>query len=322
MFEGEPVNIPEGQTISMHSEKPDKIVIAGGTGFLGASLISKFKDAELVVLSRSRSGQHGNVSYVLWDAEHAGDWTKELEGAKAIINLVGKSVNCRYTDANKAEIINSRVNATLAIGEAIQSLQHPPEVWINAGSAAIFGDSGAEAKDESSATGQGFSPEVCKAWEKAFNAYYTPKTRKVFLRIGMVLQKEGGIIKPFMNLVKLGLGGRIGSGKQYMTWIHEADFQELVSWAINEPQAEGIIHAASPNPVTNTEFMKAIRTAAGIGFGLPNPAFLIRIGAIFIGTEAELVLSGRRVISTFLVQKGFKFKYPYLHGALDQLISK
>jgi uncharacterized protein (TIGR01777 family) len=299
-----------------------KIVIAGGTGFLGASIISKFKNAELVVLSRSKSGRQGNVKYVQWDAVNPGDWTAELEGSKAVINLVGKSVNCRYTDANKTEIINSRVNATNAIGKAIQELKNPPEVWVNAGSAAIFGNSGSEVKDERSATGYGFSPDVCKAWEKAFNAHDTPKTRKVFLRIGMVLQKEGGIIRPFLNLVKSGLGGKIGSGNQYMTWIHEADFQDLVSWAILENEAEGVIHAASPNPVTNSEFMKSIRKAAGVPFGLPNPAFLIRFGAIFIGTEAELVLSGRRVTSTFLLQKGFKFKYPYLHNALDQLIKK
>jgi uncharacterized protein (TIGR01777 family) len=299
----------------------DKIVIAGGSGFLGTSIISKFKDAELV-LSRSKTGQEGHVKYVQWDAVNPGDWTAELESSKAIINLVGKSVNCRYTDANKTGIINSRVNATNAIGKAIQALKNPPEVWINAGSAAIFGNSGAEEKDEQSATGNGFSPDVCKAWEKAFNAHDTPKTRKVFLRIGMVLQKEGGIIKPFLNLVKFGLGGKIGSGRQYMTWIHEADFQELIKWAIDENEAAGIIHAASPNPVTNNEFMKSIRKAAGVSFGLPNPAFLIRFGAIFIGTEPELVLSGRRVISTFLLQKGFKFKYPYLHDALDQLIKK
>ncbi len=300
----------------------DKIVIAGGSGFLGASIISKFKDAPLVVLSRSKTGQQGNVKYVQWDAVNPGDWTAELEGSKAIINLVGKSVNCRYTDANKTEIINSRVNATNAIGKAIQGLKSPPEVWINAGSAAIFGNSGPQVKDEGSPTGNGFSPNVCKAWEKAFNAHDTPKTRKVFLRIGMVLQKEGGIIKPFLNLVKFGLGGKIGTGKQYMTWIHETDFQELIKWAIEEKEAAGIIHAASPNPVTNNEFMTSIRKAAGVGFGLPNPAFLIRFGAIFIGTEAELVLSGRRVISTFLLQKGFKFKYPYLHEALGQLIKK
>jgi uncharacterized protein (TIGR01777 family) len=310
----------------MNVAKKDKIIIAGGSGFLGTSLISRFPDAEIVILSRSDMAKDGtdtrpDLRYVKWDASTSGDWVQELEGSKAIINLVGKSVNCRYTEANKAEIINSRVNATNIIGKVIQGLNNPPEVWINAGSVAIFGNSGDETKDEKSVTGDGFSPQVCKAWEKAFYTYDTPKTRKVLLRIGMVLQRQGGIIKPFLNLVKFGLGGPIGSGKQYMSWIHEIDFQNLVHWTIYEGQVNGIIHAASPNPETNADFMKALRDTSGVRFGLPNPAFLIKIGAIFINTESELVLSGRRVISTFLVQNGFKFKYPYLHNALKQLMA-
>jgi uncharacterized protein (TIGR01777 family) len=308
----------------MDIAKKDKIVIAGGSGFLGTSLIDRFPDAEIVVLSRSVKGKNSIAShlrYVKWDASTPGDWIQELEGSKAIINLVGRSVNCRYTKANKAEIISSRVNATNAIGKAIQGLNHPPEVWVNAGSAAIFGNSADEIKDEYSAPGYGFSPKVCKEWEKAFSAHDIPKTRKVFLRIGMVLQPNGGIIKPFLNLVKLGLGGPIGSGRQYMTWIHETDFQNLVHWTIYETELSDIIHAASPNPETNTNFMKALRDVAGVSFGLSNPAFLVKIGAIFIKTEAELVLSGRRVVSTFLAQSGFKFKYPYLQGALKQLLT-
>ena len=300
----------------------DKIVIAGGSGFLGAAVISQFPDADLVVLTRSTASVKGNVRYVQWDAKTLGLWTKELEGSKAVINLVGKSVNCRYTDENKKEIINSRTDATLALGKAIAESENPPQVWINAGSAAIFGNSGDEIKDENSPTGHGFSPEVCKAWEKAFYTFDTPKTRKVFLRIGMVLQQKGGILKPFANLVKLGVGGKIGSGKQYMTWIHEADFQKLIQWAIDKPEAIGIIHAASPNPVTNSEFMRSMRETYRVPLGIPNPAFLIKIGAIFIGTEAELVLSGRRVVSTFLLQKGFKFNYPYLHEALEELVNR
>ncbi|MES2827329.1 MAG: TIGR01777 family oxidoreductase [Bacteroidota bacterium] len=300
----------------------DKIVIAGGSGFLGAAVVSQFPDSDIVVLTRWAPSIKGNVRYVQWDAKTPGLWTKELEGSRAVINLVGKSVNCRYTEANKKEIISSRVDATLALGKAIAELKNPPEVWINAGSAAIFGNSGDDFKDENSATGSGFSPDVCKAWEKAFYTYDTPKTRKVFLRIGMVLQQKGGILKPFANLVKLGVGGKIGSGKQYMTWIHEADFQKLIQWAIEKPEATGIIHAASPNPVTNSEFMSSMRKTYRVPIGIPNPAFLIKIGAIFIGTEAELVLSGRRVVSTFLQQKGFKFKYPYLHEALEELVNR
>lgn len=300
----------------------NKIIIAGGTGFLGSAIIKAFPDYEIVVLTRTIRKDEQNVRYVLWDAKNIGNWTKELEGSKAIINLVGRSVNCRYTNANKQEIINSRVDATLIVGKAIEELNKPPEVWVNAGSAAIFGNSGDEVKVEDSPTGSGFSPEVCKAWEKAFTKYDTPKTRKVFLRIGMVLQQNGGILKPFLNMAKFGLGGKIGTGNQYMTWIHEQDFTDLIRYTILDADFKGIVHAASPFPVTNKEFMKTIRQSVHIPFGLPNPAVFIKIGAVFIGTEAELVLSGRRVVSSVLEKNGFKFKYPYLHDAVARLLNE
>jgi uncharacterized protein (TIGR01777 family) len=300
----------------------NKIIIAGGTGFLGSAIIKAFPDYEIVVLTRTIRKDEQNIRYVLWDAKNIGNWTKELEGSKAIINLVGRSVNCRYTNANKQEIINSRVDATLIIGKAIEELNKPPEVWVNAGSAAIFGNSGDEVKVEDSPTGNGFSPEVCKAWEKAFTKYDTPKTRKVFLRIGMVLQQNGGILKPFLNMAKFGLGGKIGTGNQYMTWIHEQDFTDLIRYTILDADFKGIVHAASPFPVTNKEFMKTIRQSVNIPFGLPNPAIFIKIGAVFIGTEAELVLSGRRVVSSVLEKNGFKFKYPYLHDAVTRLLNE
>jgi TIGR01777 family protein len=299
-----------------------KIIFAGGTGFLGSALIKAFSDYEIVVLTRKIRKNEENIRYVSWDAKTIDNWTNELENSKAIINLVGRSVNCRYTNANKQEIISSRVNATLVIGKAIGKLKNPPEVWINAGSAAIFGNSGVELKDERSTVGSGFSPEVCKAWEKAFNEYDTPETRKVFLRIGMVLQQNGGILKPFVNMANFGLGGKIGTGNQYMTWIHEQDFTDLVKQIIIDAQFKGIIHAASPFPVTNKEFMKTIRQLVSIPFGLPNPGILIKIGAVLIGTEAELVLSGRRVVSFVLVENGFKFKYPYLHNAVASLLNE
>nr|WP_068887421.1 TIGR01777 family oxidoreductase [Pedobacter panaciterrae] len=300
----------------------NKIVIAGGTGFLGSAVIKAFPDDEIVVLTRKEKKSEGNVRYVVWDAKTIGDWANELKDSKAVINLVGRSVNCRYTEANKQEIISSRVNATLAIGKAIEGLNKPLEVWINAGSAAIFGNSGDELKNETSAIGHGFSPEVCKAWEKAFDKYNNPYTRKVFLRIGMVLQQNGGILKPFINMTKFGLGGKIGTGNQYMTWIHEHDFTDLIKYTILDAEIKGILHAASPFPVTNREFMKTIRHAVQIPFGLPNPAVFIKIGAVFIGTEAELVLSGRRVVSSVLEKKGFKFKYPYLHDAVARLLNE
>lgn len=298
-----------------------KIIIAGGTGFLGNSLRNKYNNpnVEIIILTRQKIQNEGNITYVHWDAKTLGIWIRYLEGSIAIINLVGKSVNCRYTEDNKKEIIASRVDATSIIGKAISTCQHPPKVWINAGSAAIFGNSGSEIKDENSAVENGFSPQICKEWEQAFDEAVTPDTRKVFLRIGLVLQKGGGILKPFMNLARFGLGGKIGTGSQYMTWIHEEDFTNVIDWVIQDESVQGILHCASPFPVTNKNFMEAMRLAVSIPFGFPNPAFLIRIGAIFIGTEAELVLSGRRVVSRILHEKNFKFKYPHIQDAVLQL---
>jgi uncharacterized protein (TIGR01777 family) len=301
-----------------------KIIIAGGTGFLGTCLRNIYNntDVEIIILSRKLVQNQGNVTYVQWDAKTLGNWTSHLEGSTAIINLVGKSVNCRYTEKNKKEIIASRVDATSIIGKAITTCKNPPKVWINAGSAAIFGDSGSAIKDEDSPVGSGFSPQICKEWEKAFNDAETPNTRKVFLRMGLVLQQGGGILKPFMNLARFGLGGKIGTGNQYMTWIHEEDFTNVIDWIIQEKSIQGILHCSSPNPVTNKDFMKAMRSAVSKSFGFPNPAFLIRMGAIFIGTEAELVLSGRRVVSRILEENNFEFKFPHLTDAVQQITIK
>ncbi|HTB53178.1 MAG TPA: TIGR01777 family oxidoreductase [Ferruginibacter sp.] len=300
-----------------------KIIIAGGSGFLGHSIIKSYKDTDtnIVVLTRGKSETVNNITYVHWDAESLDDWANELEGATAVINLVGKSVNCRYTEKNKQEIINSRVKATYIIGTAIQIAADPPKVWINAGSAAIFGNSGKEYKDEYSLTGDGFSPEVCKRWESAFNNIGTPFTKKVFLRIGLVFQKDGGLLKPFINLVKFGLGGKIGTGNQYISWIHEDDFTNVIKAVIDREDLSGLIHCSSPAPVTNKEFLQTLRRAYNKSFGLPTPAFIVKIGAVFIGTEAELVLSGRRVVSKILEQKGFDFKYPDITSALTNILN-
>jgi uncharacterized protein (TIGR01777 family) len=302
-----------------------KIIIAGGTGFLGRSLIEFFSGKQgyaLVVLTRTRAAPAANVTYIEWDATTPGNWTAALEGSLAIINLVGRSVNCRYTERNQQEIINSRVNATLAIGRAIQQAVEPPKVWINAGSAAIYGDGKEDVKTEQSETGQGFSADVCKKWEQAFDRVATPFTKKVFLRIGLVFQKDRGLLLPFVNLVNLGLGGRIGSGRQYISWIHERDFIQVVYETIVNEDIRGVINVSSPEPVSNENFMRALRKGLGVGVGLPNPSFLTRIGALFIGTEAILVLTGRRVIPGRLQQLNFTFKYPGIDAALKDLLNK
>lgn len=300
----------------------NKIVIAGGTGFLGKILINKFKDEtnEIVVLTRSLKSPHENIRYVVWDAKTLGDWKTELEHSDVIINLVGKSVNCRYTEKNKREIIESRVDATIIIGKAINACIFPPKVWINAGSAAIFGNSGEEIKTEVSTVGEGFSPEVCKRWENAFNEAHTLHTRKVFLRIGLVLQKGEGLIKPFLNMVKFGLGGKFGTGEQYISWIHEADFANVVQSAVSNQSIEGILHCSSPFPVKNKVFLNTIRQTMNTWLALPNPAFLVRFGAIFIGTEADLVLHGRALVSKVLEEKRFEFKHPDIKNAMENLL--
>jgi len=298
-----------------------KIVVAGGTGALGTALLDYFskKEYEVVVLTRQHRVDNENVRFVHWDAKTLGTWVTELEGSVAVINLVGKSVNCRYTKKNKTKIIYSRVDATTVIGEAICQVVRPPGVWINAGSIAIFGNTGSAVKTEASFVGYGFSPDVCKAWEAAFYQTETLGTRKVFLRLAVVLQSIGGILKPFVRLAQLGFGGKIGSGKQYVSWIHEFDFVRMVDWLIQNPEVEGTIHACSPNPVTNRMFMRAIRFVFGIPIGLPNFGWAVRMGAWLIGTEAELVLSGRAVVSQVLKNKDFRFNFTHIAEALSDI---
>ncbi|HYG40022.1 MAG TPA: TIGR01777 family oxidoreductase [Cytophagales bacterium] len=298
-----------------------KIIIAGGSGALGSAVIKNFNspEYEVVVLSRSLHSPHENVRYVQWDARSLGDWTKELENSLAVINLVGKSVNCRYNEKNKKEIMESRVNSAKALGQAISKTVNPPKVWINAGSAAIFGNAGEEVKTETSSIGEGFSVEVCKAWEKAFFETETPVTRKVMFRIGMVLQPNAGVLKPLKNVVRIGFGGKVGNGNQYITWIHETDFINLINRAVSSDDLSGIINCASPNPVRNKDFMRELRKAMKIPFGLPTPSMLLKIGAVVIGTEPELLLSGRKVVSEVLTRKGYEFKFPTFREAVADI---
>jgi len=304
-------------------------VIAGGTGFLGHAILQNHRDTnvKIIVLTRNEllatrreARPFENVSYVHWDAATPGDWMHALEGSTAVINLVGKSVNCRYTERNKAEIVASRVNATRVLGYAIERSAQPPKVWINIASAAIFGDTAAEQKDETSSLGEGFSAEVCKRWEAAFYDIPTPFTRKVLLRMGLVFQHNDGLLKPFSRMARLGLAGKMGTGEQYISWIHEDDFARLVTTAVANDDWNGVINGVSPHPVKNKDFLKSLRSAYGIRWGLPHPAFMLKIGAFLIGTEAELLLSGRRVISKILEEKKFRFSYPLLEDALEQLI--
>ena len=301
-----------------------KIVLAGGSGFIGKSLIRFFgdKDYDFVILTRNPQNRMDGVKEVHWDAKTLGPWTVEIENAEALINLTGKSVNCRYTETNKREIINSRIYSTGILGTAILQLKHPPKVWLNASSATIYRYSEDVNMDEFSTDfGNDFSPGVVKAWEKAFNDVTLPSTAKFILRISIVLGKGDGVMPRLINLVRFGLGGKQGSGSQFVSWIHEEDLYRMMKWCIEHPEQQGIYNCCVPNPVTNDYLMRTIRATMHMPFGLPAPAWLLKIGALIIGTEPELILKSRRVVPVKILQQGFVFTYPEINSALKNLLS-
>lgn len=301
-----------------------KIIIAGGSGTLGKVLGNYFSDEgyRVVILTRRAKQPIGNISFMRWDGESLGNWASEVNDAEAVINLNGRTVNCRYTKKNKKDIIDTRVNSTSIIGKAIGQCTNPPKVWINASSAAIYGNTGDKITDENSPYGKGFSTEVCIKWENALNTANIPHTRKIALRIGLVLTEDGGVLQPIFNLAKYGLAGTIGNGKQYMSWLHEDDFIRVINLCLNDEKLTGAFNCTCPNPVTNAQFMKAVRKASGSKIGFPAPALFVKIGAFFMGTEPELVLKGRRVVSKVLEEKNFQFKFKDIDEAMNDIVNR
>jgi uncharacterized protein len=303
-----------------------RIIISGGTGYLGTVLARYFRKTwEVVILSRkpmtSFDSEH-NIRFVHWDGQTLGDWTKELEGAEVVINLAGKSVNCRYNDKNKQEIFDSRTNATTIIGKAIQLVATPPKLWINSSTATIYRHAEDKDMDElDGEIGNGFSVEVAKRWEKTFYDFEIKNIRKIALRTAIVLGKTEGVMLRLLNLVKFGLGGKNGSGSQFVSWIHENDFCRAVSFLIEQEQIGGNINLSSPNPITNDFLMKSIRKVKRISFGLPATKWMLKIGAFLLGTETELILKSRRVIPRRLLKSGFVFQYPDIEEALVEIIN-
>lgn len=301
-----------------------RIILAGGSGFLGRALSRYFQDEnyEVIVLSRTPREKED----IVWDAKTLGPWQDRLEGAEAVINLTGKSVNCRYNARNRAEILNSRVNSTNIVGQAIGKCAQPPKVWINASTATVYkhnfgpayGENGAI--DSDPAAKDPFSLEVARAWEKALNEAHTPKTRKVALRLAMVLGLDANSVFPTLRrLTRLGLGGKMGNGKQYVSWIHQHDFCRAVHWIITHPELSGPINVTSPNPVTNAQMMQTLREILHIPFGLPAPEPLLEIGAFFLRTETELIIKSRRVIPAALSKSGFQCEFPEMSAAFKNL---
>lgn len=298
-----------------------KLVIAAGTGFLGQALISHFENKveNIVVLTRGKSISKKNVRYVHWNAKTMTGWETELEDADALINLAGKSVDCRYTEENKNEIMTSRIDSTVALNKAVVQCTNPPKHWLNSSTATIYRHSTDKQMDEvSGEIGHDFSMNVAKVWEKSFFKTETPQTKKTALRTSIVLGKKGGALIPLKRLAQLGFGGKQGSGKQFVSWIHEKDFTRAVAYILDK-EIEGVVNVVSPTPVQNKDFMEAIRYKVNAPFGIPIGESLLKIGAKIIGTETELVLKSRNVIPKRLTDNGFKFIYADLYKALNRL---
>lgn len=304
----------------------EKIVIAAGTGFLGQILIDYFKNEteyphtpEIIVLTRGKSAYKDGVKYVHWNATTFTGWETELENADALINLAGKSVDCRYSQANKKAILDSRINSTAVLNLAVQMCKNPPKHWLNAATATIYRHSTDKQMDEySGEIGSDFSMDVAKAWEQAFFEIDTPRTRKTALRTSIVLGKKGGAFLPLKNLAQLGFGGRQGNGKQLVSWIHELDFARTVAFVI-EKQMTGVVNIVAPQPIANAAFMETLRKALHVPAGFAISKKMLEFGAKIIGTETELVLKSRNVIPKRLQEYGFRFTFGTLETALKDL---
>ena len=303
-----------------------RVVLAGGSGFLGRALTEEFarEGYEVVVLTRRPSkSARPRVREVEWDGRNVcASWARELEGAAAVVNLTGRSVDCRHTAANRREILESRVNSVEAIGRAVRACAEPPRVLIQAGSLAIYGDAGRRVCDESAPAGKGFPVDVCLRWERAFDSLELPSTRKILLRIGFVLGCDGGALPTLARLARLYMGGAVGTGRQYISWLHVRDFCRLVLWCVERQDAVGVFNATGPCPVTNAEFMCELRCALKRPWSPRTPAWLVRLGALLLRTEAELALTGRRCIPDRLVEMNFKFIYTNLESALADLLTE
>jgi NAD dependent epimerase/dehydratase family enzyme len=354
-----------------------KIIIAGGTGFIGQAMARYFgKENHVVILGRKAvNGHHNrynhhlvrstdgyNITYCRWDGRHIEKhWAREIDGADLVINLAGKSVNCRYHEKNKQEIVDSRTHSTKVLAEAIRRATVPPKLWINAASATIYRHATDHPQHEQNGIisewkndnmpysyfdrlrwrwkkavirarygasseryndlDKDFSVAVCRLWENAFFEERTPFTRKIALRAAITLG-EGGVMIPYFNLLKFGLGGYHGNGTQMYSWIHVEDLCRIVEWSYENKEMEGVYNCAAPNAVTNADFMKTLRSITGHKIGLPAFTWMLEAGAALIGTETELILKSRWVHPARLLQTGFQFKYNHLREALAEIVQR
>lgn len=310
-----------------------KIVIPGGTGQVGQILARHFHANGHAVTVLSRSVHQAPWRVITWDGLTPGAWVAQLEHSDVCINLAGRSVDCRYNSSNRRAIFDSRVKSTQLLNQVIASLDHPPTVWLNASTATIYRHSLDRPMDE--ATGElggnepgapdtwNFSIQVAKAWEEAFFSTSIPRTRRVALRSAMTFSPDpGGVFDVFLNLVRHGLGGTNSPGTQFVSWIHETDFIRAIELLIATPDFTGAVNLASPHPLPNLDFLRALREAWGTRVGLPTTSWMIEIGTFLLRTESELILKSRQVIPGRLLDAGFQFTFPHWPGAARDLVSR
>lgn len=307
-----------------------KLVLAGGSGFLGQALSRWFANLgwDVAILSRRAGKVDGPGRAIAWDGRTVDSWRRELDGAVGVINLSGRSVDCRYNARNRRAIFDSRIDSTRAIGQAIAACQKPPQAWLNLSTATIYKHSFDRAMDE--ATGvvastpeakDAFSIEVAQAWEQALAESAVPATtRKLALRTAMVLGTQPGTVyRVLRRLARFGLGGAMAGGRQYVSWIHGTDFCRAVEWLLEQENIDGVVNVAAPHPVTNRELMRLVREACGARLGLPAAHWMLEIGAVLLRTETELIIKSRRVVPGRLLAAGFEFHFPDVRDALAEL---
>ena len=307
-----------------------KIVIPGGTGQVGTMLARAFVADGHEVVILSRTPRKAPWRMVAWDAATVGDWAVEIDGADVVINMAGRSVNCRYNAENRRLIKESRILSTRVVGQAIAIAARPPRVWLQASTATIYAHRYDAPNDEATGILGGaepgapdtwqFSIDVAKSWEGAANEAIVPQTRQVLLRSAVTMSPDrDGVFEILLGLVRRGFGGTNGDGRQYVSWIHDRDFIRSIYWLIEHPELSGPVNLASPNPIPNAEFMRTLRSAYGIGIGLPATKWMLAIGAFFLRTETELILKSRRVVPERLLESGFEFEFPTWAQAASDL---
>jgi uncharacterized protein (TIGR01777 family) len=304
-----------------------RVVIAGGSGFLGLSLAMHLSRNgwSVTILSRHPPRVTGPWQHVCWDARTLGNWKDVLDGSHGLVNLVGRSVDCIKTPDHQDEILRSRIEATRVLGLAVRSVSQPPPVWVQMSTAHIYGDPPKITCTEDSPFGCGFAPFIGQAWEAEFERSVLPSQRQVILRTSFVIGRDrgagGGALSRLKTLVRWGLGGTVGSGSQGMSWIHEADLNRLFEVALTSDQMQGAYIASSPHPVAQRDFMKTLRSVVGMPIGLPAVCWMVRIGApLLMRTDPELAIFGRYVVSQRLQQECFEFQFPDLKQALTDLV--